>query len=120
MVRQTGWHNAWPPVAFSWNECCRLPLRISPGSKPARRAPWRCLRMPSSDIRGRAKWDGALHEGTALNLASQALGAIKSRNNLDTTLVDDVVMGVVDPDGEAAADIARTAALVGGFGDTAY
>ena len=55
---------------------------------------------------------------TALNLASQALGAIKSRNNLDTALVDDVVLGVVDPVGEAAADIARTAALVAGFGDS--
>ena len=68
--------------------------------------------------RGRGKVDGALHEVTALNLASQALGAIKSRNNLDTTLIDDVVMGVVDPVGEAAADIARSAALVAGYGDT--
>jgi len=68
--------------------------------------------------RGRGKVDGALHEVTALNLASQTLGAIKSRNNLDTTLVDDVVMGVVDPVGEAAADIARTAALVAGYGDS--
>jgi acetyl-CoA C-acetyltransferase len=68
--------------------------------------------------RGRGKVDGALHEVTALNLASQTLGAIKSRNNLDTALVDDVVMGVVDPVGEAAADIARTAALVAGYGDT--
>ena len=68
--------------------------------------------------RGRGKVDGSLHEVTALNLASQALGAIKNRNDLDTTLVDDVVMGVVDPIGEAAADIARTAALVAGYGDT--
>jgi acetyl-CoA C-acetyltransferase len=68
--------------------------------------------------RGRGKVDGALHEVTALNLASQALGVIKSRNDLDTTLVDDVVMGVVDPVGEAAADIARTAALVAGYGDS--
>jgi acetyl-CoA C-acetyltransferase len=68
--------------------------------------------------RGRGKVDGALHEVTALNLASQALSAIKSRNDLDTTLVDDVVMGVVDPVGEAAADIARTAALVAGYGDS--
>jgi acetyl-CoA C-acetyltransferase len=67
--------------------------------------------------RGRGKADGALHEVTALNLASQALGAIKSRNALDPALVDDVVLGVVDPVGEAAADIARTAALVAGFGD---
>jgi acetyl-CoA C-acetyltransferase len=68
--------------------------------------------------RGRGKVDGALHEVTALNLASQALGAIKDRNDLDTTLVDDVVMGVVDPVGEAAADIARTSALVAGYGDS--
>src|ERR1700692_979131 len=68
--------------------------------------------------RGRGKADGALHEVTALNLASQALGAIKSRNDLDTALVDDVVLGVVDPVGEAAADIARTAALVAGYGDS--
>jgi acetyl-CoA C-acetyltransferase len=68
--------------------------------------------------RGRGKVDGALHEVTALNLAGQALGAIKSRNDLDTTLVDDVVMGVVDPVGEAAADIARTAALVAGYGNS--
>ena len=68
--------------------------------------------------RGRGKVDGALHEVTALNLASQTLGAIKNRNNLDTALVDDVVMGVVDPVGEAAADIARTAALVAGYGDS--
>jgi acetyl-CoA acetyltransferase len=33
--------------------------------------------------RGRGKADGALHEVTALNLASQALGAIKERNKLD-------------------------------------
>jgi acetyl-CoA C-acetyltransferase len=67
--------------------------------------------------RGRGKVDGSLHEVTALNLAAQTLGAIKSRNKLDTALVDDVVMGVVDPVGEAAADIARTAALVAGFGN---
>ena len=67
--------------------------------------------------RGRGKVDGSLHEVTALNLASQALGAIKDRNKLDPGLVDDVVLGVVDPVGEAGADIARTAALVAGYGD---
>ena len=68
--------------------------------------------------RGRGKVDGSLHEVTALNLASQALGEIKSRNKLDPTLVDDVVLGVVDPVGEAGGDIARAAALVAGYGDT--
>src|ERR1700734_2871264 len=68
--------------------------------------------------RGRGKVDGSLHEVTALNLASQALGAIKSRNDLDPALVDDVVLGVVDPVGEAGGDIARAAALVAGYGDS--
>jgi len=68
--------------------------------------------------RGRGKADGSLHEVTALSLAAQALGAIKQRNNLDTTLVDDVVLGCVDPVGEAGGDIARAAALNAGYGDT--
>ncbi len=67
--------------------------------------------------RGRGKADGALHEVTALNLAAQALGAIKERNELDPKLIDDVVLGCVDPVGEAGGDIARAAALVAGFGD---
>ena len=67
--------------------------------------------------RGRGKADGSLHEVTALNLAAQALGAIKDRHDFDPGLVEDVVMGCVDPVGEAGADIARTAALVAGYGD---
>src|SRR5262249_42865584 len=66
--------------------------------------------------RGRGKVDGALHEVTALNLASQALAAIKERNKLDTALVDDVVLGCVDPVGEAGGDIARAAAIVADYG----
>jgi acetyl-CoA C-acetyltransferase len=67
--------------------------------------------------RGRGKADGALHEVTALNLAAQALAAVKTRNNLDPTLVDDVVLGCVDPIGEAGGDIARVAALTAGYGN---
>jgi acetyl-CoA C-acetyltransferase len=67
--------------------------------------------------RGRGKADGALHEVTALNLAAQALAAVKDRNKLDPVLVDDVVLGCVDPVGEAGGDIARAAALVAGLGD---
>jgi acetyl-CoA C-acetyltransferase len=73
---------------------------------------------PGRTPRGRGKVDGSLHEVTALNLASQALGAIKARNDLDAALVDDVVLGVVDPVGEAGGDIARAAALVAGYGDS--
>ena len=67
--------------------------------------------------RGRGKADGSLHEVTALNLATQALATLKDRNSLDPSLVDDVVLGCVDPVGEAGGDIARAAALVAGFGD---
>src|SRR5690606_33053456 len=65
--------------------------------------------------RGLGKKDGALHEVTALNLATQALRAIRDRNNLDTKSVDDVVLGCVDPVGEAGGDIARIAALNADF-----
>jgi acetyl-CoA C-acetyltransferase len=67
--------------------------------------------------RGRGKADGALHEVTALNLAAQALAALKDRNALDAALVDDVVMGCVDPVGEAGGDIARAAAICAGYGN---
>ena len=67
--------------------------------------------------RGRGKADGSLHEVTALNLAAQALSAIKDRNKLEPEQVDDVVLGCVDPVGEAGGDIARAAALVAGYGD---
>jgi len=67
--------------------------------------------------RGRGKADGALHEVTALNLAAQTLAAVKDRNKLKPGMIDDVVLGCVDPVGEAGGDIARAAALVAGFGD---
>jgi acetyl-CoA C-acetyltransferase len=66
--------------------------------------------------RGRGKPDGSLHEVTALRLAETALRALKDRNGLDTRRVDDVVLGCVDPVGEAGGDIARAAALVADYG----
>lgn len=67
--------------------------------------------------RGRGKSDGALHEVTALRLATVPLEALKERNNLSEGAVDDVILGVVDPIGEAGADIARFAALKAGLGE---
>ena len=66
--------------------------------------------------RGRGKPDGSLHEVTALRLAETALRALKERNDLDTRRVDDVILGCVDPVGEAGGDIARAAALVADYG----
>ena len=68
--------------------------------------------------RGRGKVDGALHEVTALSLSAQTLTALRERNGLDPVLLDDVVLGCVDPVGEAGGDIARAAALVAGYGDS--
>ncbi|MGN6307922.1 MAG: acetyl-CoA C-acetyltransferase [Xanthobacteraceae bacterium] len=66
--------------------------------------------------RGKGKSDGSLHEVTALALATAPLKAIKERNNLAAGSVDDVVLGVVDPVGEAGGDISRFAALQAGLG----
>jgi acetyl-CoA C-acetyltransferase len=67
--------------------------------------------------RGRGKPDGALHEVSTLGLATTVLRAIKDRAGLDPELVDDVVLGCVDPVGEAGGDIARVAALAADYGD---
>ena len=61
--------------------------------------------------RGKGRKDGALHEVTALELGTQVLKNIRDRNNLDTSKVDDVVFGCVDPVGEQGSDIARIAVL---------
>jgi acetyl-CoA C-acetyltransferase len=66
--------------------------------------------------RGRGKSDGALHEVTALELARQSLVAVKERNGFDPILVEDVILGVVDPVGEAGSDIARAAAIAADYG----
>ena len=68
--------------------------------------------------RGRGKQDGSLHEVPALHLASGTLAAIRDRNDLDTKLIDDVVLGCVDPIGEAGGNIARAAALRAGLGNS--
>ncbi|OHC95338.1 MAG: acetyl-CoA acetyltransferase [Sphingomonadales bacterium GWF1_63_6] len=61
--------------------------------------------------RGRGKPDGSLHEITPIQLATQVLEAIRDRTAIDTTDVDDVILGCVTPVGEQGADIARTAVL---------
>ncbi|MFN4224953.1 MAG: acetyl-CoA C-acetyltransferase [Hyphomonas sp.] len=68
--------------------------------------------------RGKGKSSGALHEITSLSLATQVLQAIRDRNNLDTSKVDDVVLGCVSPVGEQGADIARIAVLNAEYAET--
>jgi acetyl-CoA C-acetyltransferase len=45
------------------------------------------------------------------------LTAVRTRNELDPALVDDVILGCVDPVGEAGGNIARVAALCADYGD---
>src|SRR5947199_6733984 len=66
--------------------------------------------------RGRGKPDASLHTVPTLQLATTALKAIKDRNGLKANEIDDVVMGCVDPVGEAGGDIPRMAALAAGLG----
>ncbi len=65
------------------------------------------LRTP----RGKGKKDGGLHQASPVWLLRTLLQAMQQRLDLDTALVDDVVLGCVTPVGEQGADIARTAVL---------
>lgn len=68
--------------------------------------------------RGRGKADGALHEVSPLRLLTTVLEQLRDRNQLDTTYLDDVLMGCVTPLGEQGADIARTAVLAAGYAES--
>ena len=62
--------------------------------------------------RGKGKKDGSLHQVTPIHLVANLLWALQARNNnLNTALVDDLVLGCVTPVGEQGADLARVAVL---------
>ena len=65
--------------------------------------------------RGKGRADGALSEVTPVQLAAQMLRAVRERNQLDSSLIEDVLLGCVVPVGEQGGNIARVAALVAGF-----
>jgi acetyl-CoA C-acetyltransferase len=68
--------------------------------------------------RGKGKKEGGLHEATPVWLLRTLLQALQQRTRLDTTLVDDVILGCVTPIGEQGADLARTAVLDAGWAET--
>ena len=68
--------------------------------------------------RGRGKPDGSLHEVTAVELAAAPLRAIAARNDLDTSLVDDVILGCAQPVGEQGGNIARSAVLAADYAES--
>ena len=61
--------------------------------------------------RGKGRPDGALHEITPIQLATQTLAEIRDRNRLDTRLIDDVIFGTAMPFGEQGSNLGRTAAV---------
>ncbi|WP_163270586.1 acetyl-CoA C-acetyltransferase [Chelativorans alearense] len=65
--------------------------------------------------RGRGKKDGSLHEVPAVRLAAKTLEAVRDRNGVDTSQVDDIIFGCVDPVGEAGSVIPRAAAFEAGY-----
>jgi acetyl-CoA C-acetyltransferase len=65
--------------------------------------------------RGKGKKDGTLYEVKPVNLLAGLLTELQRRNDLDTSQVDDVVMGVVSPVGDQGAVIAKVAALKAGW-----
>ena len=68
--------------------------------------------------RGKGKPDGALHEIAPVELARQVLVALRERNQLDTALVDDVILGILTPVAEQGANLPRIAALMAGYGES--
>jgi len=68
--------------------------------------------------RGRGKIDGGLNSITPMNLTTQVLSALRDRNNLDTSLLDDVILGCVAPVGEQGANIARVAAINANYAES--
>ena len=68
--------------------------------------------------RGRGKQGGSLNPVTPINLATQVLSALRDRNDLDTSILDDVILGCVSPVGEQGANIARVAAITANYAES--
>lgn len=65
--------------------------------------------------RGKGKKDGSLYEVKPITLLTTLLNELKDRHQLDTSKVDDIVLGCVTPIGDQGADIAKTAAIAAGW-----
>ena len=61
------------------------------------------------------KRNGKLRNWHAADLASESLTALVERNDLDSAMVDDVIMGCVMQVGEQSLNVGRNAVLAAGF-----
>ena len=67
--------------------------------------------------RGAGKGTGSLAQVSATQLTAQVLNALKERNSLDTSFVEDVVFGCVTQAGEQGGNVAKIGAQVAGYSD---
>lgn len=67
--------------------------------------------------RGKGKKDGSLYEVKPITLLTTLLNELQQRHQLDTSKVDDIVLGCVTPIGDQGGDIAKTAAIAAGWND---
>ncbi len=67
--------------------------------------------------RGKGKKDDSLYEVKPISLLTGLLNELQHRHQLDTSKVDDIVLGCVTPVGDQGADIAKTAAVAAGWND---
>ncbi len=67
--------------------------------------------------RGRGKKGGALYEVAPIELLATLFRALEDRKGLDTSQVDDVMIGCVTAVGDQGADIGRMATLYAGWDD---
>lgn len=65
--------------------------------------------------RGKGRSDGALYEVRPVQLLTGLMHELANRHKLDTTQIDDVVIGCVQPWGDQASCIGKTAALAAGW-----
>lgn len=67
--------------------------------------------------RGKGKKDGSLYQVKPITLLTTLLNELEIRHQLDTSKVDDIVLGCVTPIGDQGSDIAKTAAIAAGWND---
>jgi len=67
--------------------------------------------------RGIGKKTGGLAQVSPVQLTTTLLKALKERNNLDTSLVEDLIMGCVTQAGEQGGNVAKVAAQCANYGD---
>lgn len=68
--------------------------------------------------RGKGKSTGSLYELRPIELLSITLNALRDRNQLDTTQVDDCIIGCVTPYDDQGGNIAKAALLYAGWDES--